>query len=144
MTKRCSSLVQFASRAAILKYYCAVALHSCILLPPVGNSSNHQYHCCKLTRQSRCISKFISISKFSFDAPSCIYKLHIFSSFNILSFQLISSYIFSDICHCKVQIYLNWYKIIKYVQTTPPIPQSNDALIVKNPQAVNFTFNLDT
>ena len=25
-----------------LHYYCAVVLHSCIVLPPVGNSSNHQ------------------------------------------------------------------------------------------------------
>ena len=39
-------------------YYCAVVLHSCIALPPAGHSSNHQYHCCQLTRQSNCVSNF--------------------------------------------------------------------------------------
>jgi len=33
-------------------------LHSCIVLSPVGHSSNHQYHCCQLTRQSSCLSNF--------------------------------------------------------------------------------------
>ena len=37
-------------------YYCTVVLHSCIVLPPVGHSSNHEYHCCQLTRQSSCVS----------------------------------------------------------------------------------------
>ena len=37
-----------------LHYYCAVVLHSCIVLPPVGHSSNHDYHCCQLTRQWSC------------------------------------------------------------------------------------------
>ena len=41
-----------------LHYYCAVVLHSCIVLPPVGHSSDHQYHCCQLTRQSSCVSNF--------------------------------------------------------------------------------------
>jgi len=41
-----------------LHYYCAVVLHSCIALPPVGHSSNYQYHCCELTRQSSCVSNF--------------------------------------------------------------------------------------
>jgi len=41
-----------------LHYYCTVVLHSCILLPYVGHSSNHEYHCCKLTRQSICVSNF--------------------------------------------------------------------------------------
>jgi len=38
-----------------LHYYFAVMLHSCIILPPVGHSSNHQYHCCQLTRQLSCV-----------------------------------------------------------------------------------------
>jgi hypothetical protein len=38
-----------------LHYYCSVVLHSCIVLPPVGHSSNHEYHCCQLTRQSSCV-----------------------------------------------------------------------------------------
>ena len=41
-----------------LHYYCAVVLHSCILLPHVGHSSNHEYHCSQITRQSSCVSNF--------------------------------------------------------------------------------------
>jgi len=41
-----------------LHYYCAVVLRSCIVLSPVGHSSNHQYHCCQLTKQSSCGSNF--------------------------------------------------------------------------------------
>ena len=29
-----------------------------IVLPPVSHSSNHEYHCCQLTRQSSCSSNF--------------------------------------------------------------------------------------
>jgi hypothetical protein len=32
-----------------LHYYCAVVLQSCIVVPQVGHSSNHEYHCCQLT-----------------------------------------------------------------------------------------------
>jgi len=41
-----------------LHYYCAVVLHSCIVLPPVGHSWNREYHCCQLTRQSTRVSNF--------------------------------------------------------------------------------------
>jgi len=41
-----------------LYYYCAVVLHTCIVLPPVGHSSNHEYHCCQPTRKSSCVSNF--------------------------------------------------------------------------------------
>jgi hypothetical protein len=41
-----------------LHYYCAVLLHSRIVLPPAGHSSNHEYHCCQLTWQSSCVSSF--------------------------------------------------------------------------------------
>ena len=41
-----------------LHYYCAVVLHSCIVLPPVGHSSNHEYYCCQLTRQWNSVSNF--------------------------------------------------------------------------------------
>ena len=58
MTERCSSLMHFARGPPHLHYYCAVALHSCIVLPPVDHSSNRKYHCCQLTRQSSCISNF--------------------------------------------------------------------------------------
>jgi hypothetical protein len=53
-----------------LHYYCAVVLHSCIVLPPVVHSSNHEYHCCQLTRQSSCVSNIIALLRFSFDSPS--------------------------------------------------------------------------
>ena len=58
MTERCSSLVLVTSGPPALHYYCAVALHSCILLPPVGHSSNHEYHYCQFTRRSSCVSNF--------------------------------------------------------------------------------------
>jgi hypothetical protein len=41
-----------------LHYYCAVVLHSCILLPRVDHSANHEYHCCQLTRESSWVSNF--------------------------------------------------------------------------------------
>ena len=44
-----------------LYYYCAVVLHSCIVLPPVGHSSNHQYHCCPLTENRAVIRIFIAL-----------------------------------------------------------------------------------
>ena len=56
MTEHCSSLVHDARGAAI---FTLLLLHSCIVLPPVGHSSNHEYHCCQLTRQSSCF-KFLS------------------------------------------------------------------------------------
>ena len=51
-------LVHVARGPPFLHYYCAVVLHSCIVLPPLGHSSNHEYHCCQLTRQSSYISNF--------------------------------------------------------------------------------------
>ena len=40
-------------------HYCyAVVLCSSIVLPPVGHSSNHEYHCCRLIGQSRDVSNF--------------------------------------------------------------------------------------
>jgi hypothetical protein len=53
-----------------LRYYCAVVLNSCILLPPVGHFSNRQYHCCQL-KDSRAVFRiFIALLRFSVDAPS--------------------------------------------------------------------------
>jgi len=60
MTERCSSLVHPARGPPSLHYYCAVVLHLCTILPPVGHSSNHQYHCCQLRRKSSCVSNFLS------------------------------------------------------------------------------------
>jgi hypothetical protein len=67
----CSSLVHAASGAAILNYCCAVMLHSSIVLPPVGHSSNHEYHRCPLTGQSSGVSNFYyTFIRVSFDSPS--------------------------------------------------------------------------
>jgi len=45
-----------------------------IVLPPVGHSSNHQYHCCQLTRQSSCGSNFYRTFKvFIWLSPVYIY-----------------------------------------------------------------------
>jgi hypothetical protein len=45
-------------RPPSLHYNCAVMLHSCILLPHFSHSSNHEYHCCQLIRQSSFVSNF--------------------------------------------------------------------------------------
>ena len=47
-----------------LHYYCAVVFHSCIVLPPVAHSSNREYYCCQLKRQSSCVSNFYCTFKF--------------------------------------------------------------------------------
>jgi len=70
MTERCSSLVHVASGDAPLHYYCAVVLHSCIILPPVDHSTNHQYNCCQLTDNRAVFRIFIALLWFSFDSPS--------------------------------------------------------------------------
>ena len=56
-----------------LHYYCAVVLHSCIVLPPVSHSSNYEYHCCQLTRQSSCVSNFYRTFKVFIWLSSYIY-----------------------------------------------------------------------
>ena len=43
---------------SFLHYYCAVALHSCSVLPSVGHSSNHEYYCCQLTRKWSRVTNF--------------------------------------------------------------------------------------
>ena len=53
-----------------LLYYCAVVLHSCTVLPRVGRSSNHQYHCCQLTDNRAVVRIVIALLRFSFDSPS--------------------------------------------------------------------------
>ena len=52
-----------------LHYYCAVVLQSCIVLPPVGRSSNHQYHWCQLRDNRAVFQIFISLLNYSFDSP---------------------------------------------------------------------------
>jgi hypothetical protein len=54
-----------------------VVVHSCIVLPPVGHSSNHEYHCCQLTRQSSCVSNFYRTFKvFIWLSLVCLHDVH--------------------------------------------------------------------
>jgi hypothetical protein len=41
-----------------LHYFCAVMLHSCIILTHVGHSSKQEYRCCQLTRHLSCVPNF--------------------------------------------------------------------------------------
>ena len=50
-----------------LHYYCAVVLHSWIVLPPVGHSSNHVVN----LQDNRAVFRFsIALLRLSFDSPS--------------------------------------------------------------------------
>jgi len=49
-------------------------LRSSIVLPPVGHSSNHEYHCCQLTGQSSGVSNFYHVFKV-FVSPAFVYSL---------------------------------------------------------------------
>ena len=69
MTERFLLWCMFQAGSPSLHYYCTVVLHSCIVLPPVGHSSNHQYKCCQLTKQSTVFRIFITLLRFSFDSP---------------------------------------------------------------------------
>jgi len=55
-----------------LHYYCAVVLHSCIVLPPVGHSSHYEYHCCQLADNRAVFRNFNPLLMFSFHSPSYI------------------------------------------------------------------------
>ena len=75
-----------------LHYYCAVVLHSCILLPHVGHSSKHVN--LQLTRQSSCVSNL--------------------SHFPCFHLTLSRIYTHQQL-HCnQIQLYRNvWYKLPK-------------------------------
>ena len=57
------------------QYYCAIMLHSLILLPPVGHSANYEYHFCQLTRQPNSVSNFYGTFKVLFLFPSYAHSL---------------------------------------------------------------------
>ena len=42
------------------------------VLPPVGLSSNHQYHCCQLTDNRAVFRIFVALLRFSVDSPSYV------------------------------------------------------------------------
>jgi len=42
-----------------------------IVLPPVGHSSNHEYHCWNLQDNPAVVRIFIALLRFSFESPSC-------------------------------------------------------------------------
>ena len=89
-----------------LQYYCAVVLHSCILLAPAGHSSNHEYHCYQLTDNLAVFRIFIALLKFSFDSPS----------YNVLHFSLIVTIIVLLAVAVHVKIFRNVYWKLKDCQ----------------------------
>ena len=48
-----------------LYYCCAIVLRFSVVLPPVGHTSNHEYHCCQLTGQSSDVLNFYHTFKVS-------------------------------------------------------------------------------
>jgi len=54
----------------------------CIVLPSVGHSSNHEYHCWKLQGNRAVVWRFIALLIFSFDSPS--YIIHFVSQMIML------------------------------------------------------------
>jgi len=50
-----------------LHYYSAVVLHSCIVLPPVGHSSNHEYHYCQLADSRLDTPSYLSLCALSWN-----------------------------------------------------------------------------
>ena len=59
-----------------LNYYCAVVLHSCIVLPSVGHSSNHEHHCSQLADNRAVFRLIIVLLRFSFDSHSFKYTFY--------------------------------------------------------------------
>ena len=61
-----------------LHYCCADVLRSSIVLPHVGHSSNHEYHCCQLRVQSIGVSNFYHTFK-SFHLTHLLIYIHIYT-----------------------------------------------------------------
>ena len=108
MTERCSSLVLVTSGTATF-YYCVVVLHSCIVLPPVGHSSNHEYNCCQLTRQSSCVSNFYRTFNFfhltlprtsKYLGESSLFSERYVVCFTAVTMEIVQNHV-SDISHVK-------------------------------------------
>jgi len=74
-----------------LHYYCTIVLHSCIVLPPVGHSSSHQYHCCQLTDNRAVFRIFITLLRFSFDSPlyKNTVKHSVYAEFKVMTVMII-------------------------------------------------------
>jgi hypothetical protein len=58
MTELSSFWCMLQAGPPFLHYYFAVVLHSCIILPPVGHSSYHEYHYYQLKRKASCFLNF--------------------------------------------------------------------------------------
>jgi len=56
--------------------YCTQKMHNdfiylcSIVLPPVGHSSNHEYHCCHLQDNRAVVRIFTALLRLSVDPPS--------------------------------------------------------------------------
>jgi len=88
-----------------LHYSCVVVLHSCILLPPVGHSSNHEYHCCQFTRQSSCVSNFYRTFKF-FIWLSVVFNNCCFSKTKMVTRTLLNVTLYVQYLVCIMLVYL--------------------------------------
>ena len=86
-----------------LHYYCTVMSHSCIILPPVGHFSNHEYHCCQLTRQSSRVSNFYRTFKVFIWLSLVIMKFFL-TTFQFTWWKGICRYDFHLLQTCTVQI----------------------------------------
>ena len=78
-----------------LHYYCAVVLRSCIVLPPVGHSSKHEYHCFQLTRQSSCVSNFYRTSRVFIRLSLVLYCSCMFRHYCVILRELVVSTLLS-------------------------------------------------
>jgi uncharacterized Tic20 family protein len=78
MTERSSFWCMLQAGPPSLRYYFAVVLHSCMILPPVGHSSYREYHYFQLTRQTSCVLNFY-----------CTFKVFIWISLVLLLLLLL-------------------------------------------------------
>jgi len=83
-----------------LHYYCAVVLHSCIILPPVSHSSNHEYHCCQLKDNRAVFRIFIALLRFSFDSLSYNLRLVVDRIFFIYVLPLVTGSVLTHLGDC--------------------------------------------
>ena len=140
-----------------LHYYCAVLLHSCIVLPPVGHSSNHQYHCCQLTDNRVVVRIFIALLRFSFDSPSYIRNITVEADPNVqavLRFRKIKIQPCDSSCHitnshsCRfdIQLFYNLtdhHKFCRYISSsnhsTVTVPYQKS--MVTSADSLHFQFH---
>jgi len=88
-----------------LHYYCAVVLHSCIVLPPVGHPSNHEYRCCHLKRHSSCVSNFYRTFKFFIWLSLVLTEVNFCTVVKNVLFVLYPFVMKPNLMHCLSSVY---------------------------------------